>query len=160
MEKLTARIEKWIIDLIDRATTRPDRDVGVWQRQIERRFTLELEIDSNRFSLYDGTRKTASFVWANIVEIQSLRRKDFPPLMWNIVTESGSWLVPNGGTYAEALTDRIYALTGYHTQQVVKLSPPPGYNSASSMWRKDDHCPKLDFVHLRGVADRFRQAVE
>ena len=144
MEKLSTRIEKWITDLIDRATACVDRDVGAWQRQIDRRFTLELEIDSNRFSLYDGTRKTASFVWANIVEIQSLHRKDFPPLMWNIVTKSGSWLVPDGGRYADVLADRINALPDYHTQQVVKLSPPPGYDRASSLWRKDDHYPKRD----------------
>jgi hypothetical protein len=142
MEKLTSRIERWIIDLIDRATARADRDVGAWQRQIESRFTLELDIDSNQFFLYDGTRKTATFVWANIVEIQSLHRPDFPPQMWNIVTESGSWLVPDGGIYAEALTERIYVLPDYHTQQVVQLSPPPGYDRAMSMWRKDDHYPK------------------
>lgn len=151
MEKLTARIEKWIIDLIDRATARADRDAGAWQRQIERRFTLELDIDSNRFSLYDGTRKIASFVWGDIVEIQYLDRKDFPPLMWNIVTESGSWLVPGGGRYAEALTDRIYALPDYHTQQVVELSPAPGYDRASSMWRKDDHYPKRDPSDFDGI---------
>jgi len=109
-----------------------------------------LDIDSNRFSLYDGTRKTASFVWANIVEIQYLDRKDFPPLMWNIVTESGSWLVPAGGRYAEALTDRIYALPNYHTQEVVKIPPLPGYGGASSMWRKDDHCSKRDPSDFEG----------
>jgi len=144
MENLTFRMEKWIIDLIDRVSARADGNLEAWQRKIERRFTLELDIDSNRFSLHDETETTASFVWANIVEIQSLRRECFPPRMWNIVTESGSWLVPAGGRYAEVLTDRIYALPGYHTQQVVKLSPPPGYDSASSMWRKDDNYSKRD----------------
>jgi hypothetical protein len=133
-----------MIDLIKRFTTCAERDVEGWQRQIEKRFTLELDNDLNQFSLYDGMQKTASFVWADIVEIQSLRRKDFPPLMWNIVTESGSWLVPEGGRYAEALTDRIHALPDYQTQEVVKLGPPPGYDSARSMWRKDDHHPKRD----------------
>jgi len=144
MEKFTTWIKKSIIDLNDRATARADRDVGAWQRQLDSRFTLELDIDSNRFSLYDGRQKTTSFVWANIVEIQSLRREGFPPRMWNIVTESGSWLVPHGGKYAEVLNDRIHALPDYQTQQVVKLRPPPGYDNASSMWRKDDHYPKLD----------------
>jgi len=144
MGKLTARIENSIIDLINRATARADRDAGAWQRQIESRFTLELDTDSNRFFLYDGTQKTASFVWANIIEIQRLRREGFPPRMWNIVTESGSWLVPDGGRYSEALTDRIYALPDYHMQQMVKLSPPPGYDSASSVWRKNDRHPKRD----------------
>jgi hypothetical protein len=103
MQKLTAQIGKWIIGLIDRMTARADRDVGAWQRQIETRFTLELDIESNRFSLHDGTRITVSFVGANVAEIQSLGRDGFPPIMWNIVTENGSWLhTTRGDTFATA----------------------------------------------------------
>ena len=79
MENLTFRMEKWIIDLINRVSARADGNLEAWQRKIERRFTLELDIDSNRFSLHDETETTASFVWANIVEIQSLRRNASHP---------------------------------------------------------------------------------
>jgi hypothetical protein len=142
MDKLTTRIEKWLIDTIDRVTGRVDCDPGAWQREIDRRFTLELDLEKNRFSLYDEARQTTTFIWGDIVEIQSFHRTEFPPLMWNIITEKGSWLIPDGGSYAEALTDRIYALPDYQTQEVVKISPPAGYNSASSMWRLNDHIPK------------------
>lgn len=142
MDKLIARTEKWLIDTIDRVTGRVDRDPGAWQREIDRRFTLELDLERNQFSLSDEGKRTTTFIWDDVVEIQSLHRIEFPPLMWNIITEEGNWLIPEGGRYAEALTDRIYALPDYQTQEVVKISPPAGYNSASSIWRRDDHFPK------------------
>ena len=38
----------------------------------------------------------------------------------------------------------VYTLPSYHDQRVVKISPPDGFSSATSMWRKDDPYPKVE----------------
>lgn len=117
------------------------RDLGVWQKQIDARYLLE--IDGKNISLHDGNDLVLRFVWEGIVEIQSLRREEFPPMMWKIISRMGKYLLPQGGRYAEEFERRmIRTLPGYHEQQAVKLDPPAGYTQALSLWRANDSLPR------------------
>jgi len=110
-----------------------------WQNQVARQFSLERAGD--RFTLFDDECEILTFSWKDIAEIQYLRRESFPPTMWKVVSEHGCWLVPDGGGYAKALTDEIYALPGYHLQQAVTVAPDTGFTQATSLWRRSDSFP-------------------
>jgi hypothetical protein len=118
-------------------------DAGAWQKKIDSRYELEIEIGSVVVSLYDSGELVLRFVWEGIVEIQSLQREEFPSIMWKVISRSGEYLIPSGGRYAEHLEkDLIYTLPDYRLQQPVKIDPPTGYKRAVSLWRENDSFPK------------------
>jgi hypothetical protein len=110
-----------------------------WQRRLDARFSLVL--DSETFFLYDDNRLICRFVWKDIIEVQHLSRKEFPPLFRKIISKDGEWFVPIGGRYGELLREKVYALSNYSRQQLVHLDPPPGYEKATSVWRLNDSLP-------------------
>jgi hypothetical protein len=128
-------LDKWIKTLLF-----PEAEKH-WQRKIDDRFVLVFDTDANTFFLYDNHELSCQFTWADILEIQVLRRSEFPPLSWKIIADHCEWLIPIGGRYAELLEEKINHLPNYSRQQNVELPPPSGYRTATSQWRRNNTLP-------------------
>jgi len=119
-------------------------DPRAWQRQIDREYRLEIE--GSQVTVFHLDQLCTCFAFHDPVEIQLLSRRDeFPPLSWKVITPAGEFMLPDGGRYAREFTARfVYALPGYYDQRVAFVSPPAGFRSAMSLWRKNDPWPKRE----------------
>lgn len=132
----------WLVLSWQRNRARAE-DSTTWQRQIDREYRLE--ISSNAIVLYHLEQIASHFEFIDPIEIQHIGRDVFPPLMWKIVLKKGEFFLPNGGRYADEFKKQfIYLLPGYYEQKTVEAAPPEGFNSAQSMWRKEDPYPKRE----------------
>jgi hypothetical protein len=131
-----------IYGVIEWRSPKETTDTGAWQRQIDHEY--KLDINEKCVTLYRFEQVELTFQFIDPIEIQYVcRRNGFPPNFWRVILENGEYFLPDGGRCASKLEKEfIYSLPGYFDQRTIRVKCPSGFNSAKSMWRKNDPYPK------------------